>query len=714
MKYLFTLLVLVLGFSSLAPAQQPWQHLNMPEASEVAAHFRTPPPAYGPTVTWGWDGAVTREVIERDLDQLQALGYRAVTIEAGYEMNASYLSPGWFRLMQTAAEEAEQRGMGVWIIDEGKYPTGFAGGKFSQERPDLRMQVLIPGDRIPAKPGQRISRSLSQAAISAVAYNPADSTSRIIDVSSGALQWTVPPGQGDWEILVVEHQFRTSPTRAVNNPTRAKDTSNSLMNYLDPNATRQFMAWTHKQYQHYLGSQFGKAVLGFRSDEPAYYRTPWAPDLSAEFERQKGYDVRPYLAAFFTPKMSDEVRRVKADYWDVWTDMYRENFFRLIADWCEQNHLEYVDHLDKDGPETNQGMLDLTRSEGDFFQEMQALQIPGIDAIWNQVWPGKVANFPKLASSAAHLFGRPRSFSESFAAYRPAPTVDQARWAVNYQLARGINLFEFMFYPASSRGRSGPRGYMAADNFPALADYTNRACYLLSQGHPAAQIALLFPTSSLWLQDTTANTGTWQIAQQLVEHQQDFDLVDDRTLVSALTLHGDVLTNDSGQSYRTVILTSPKVITRAALDRLHSFAQSGGRVILLGRSPALVAGSTFRNAIGPPDVSWIQHEPRVELSRAVLNALPRPDVQLDQPASHLQYVHRHWDGAELYFFFNESDRPLTRQVTLTGPQHVEFWNTTTSHITQVSDATVTDGNVKLPLSLEPYGTRFVVLRAAMN
>ena len=41
--------------------------------------------------------------------------------------------------------------MKVWIIDEGKYPSGFAGGKFSQERPDLRMQALVIGDTIQIK-----------------------------------------------------------------------------------------------------------------------------------------------------------------------------------------------------------------------------------------------------------------------------------------------------------------------------------------------------------------------------------------------------------------------------------------------------------------------------------------------------------------------------------------------------------------------------------
>lgn len=709
MKNLLATAILIFTLPTMGPAQQPWQHINLPKSREVASHFQTPPPEYGPTVTWGWSGPVTRKVIRRDLDQIHALGFPAVTIEAGYRMNEPYLSPGWFRLIRDAAEEAGKRNMRVWLIDEGKYPTGFANGKFSQERPDLRMQVLVADDPIHVDPGQHIVQTLSSNAVSAAAFNTSDSSTRVLDIRSGQLDWTAPTDRGGWDIRVVEHQFRTSPTRAVNNPTGAKDTANSLMNYLNPAATRQFMDWTHEQYQQYMGSEFGKVILGFRSDEPAYYRMPWTPTLPAAFQRRKGYDVRPYLAAFFVPNMPEEIRRIKADYWDVWTDLYQENFFRLIARWCDRNNLEYVDHLDKDGPETNHGMLDLVRTEGDFFRDMRDLQIPGVDAIWNQVWPGKVANFPKLASSAAHLFGRPRSFSESFAAYNPPPTIDQARWAVNYQLARGINFFEFMFYSSSAGGHGGAHGYMASDQFPDLAAYTNRASFLLSQGRPDAQIAVYFPTSSLWLQDTTANTGTWQVAQQLIEHQRDFDFVDDRTLATTLTLHNGVLTNHSGQSYRAIILVSPKVISQKALDRLESFANSGGEVLFLGQSPSLVQGRTFRDASGPPDLNWGDHIPAVGVSSKVLNLLLQPAVRLDTPAPHLQVVHRQWDGAELYFFFNESDNPVTREVTLTGPRRVESWNAQTGDIADIPGVTAKDGKVQLSLKLESHQARFLVL-----
>ena len=66
-------------------------------------------------------------------------------------------------------------------------------------------------------------------------------------VTDGAIRWTAPAGQ--WTVLVVEHDFRTSPTRSVTNPRPVKDTEQSLEDYLNPAATKQYLEWTEEQYQ---------------------------------------------------------------------------------------------------------------------------------------------------------------------------------------------------------------------------------------------------------------------------------------------------------------------------------------------------------------------------------------------------------------------------------------------------------------------------------
>jgi hypothetical protein len=703
------LLPLPLSFSTpvadaAAAPERPWQQLSLPTAAEAAAAFKVPPSQYSLTFYWGWDGPITEEVIARDLDAFRALGVKAVTLEPGYEMPDPYLSPGWFERVKLAVEQARRRGMHVWLVDEGKYPSGFAGGKFSAERPELRMQGLVVAERVAIAGGQTLARELPAETVSAVAVDLDTQDSRRLDVRGGALRFTAPEGPARWEVLLVQHQFRTAVTRAVNNPTRGKDDTNSLCDYLNPAAIRQFLEFTHEQYKKHVGPEFGRTVLGFRGDEPDFAHLPWTPALPQEFERRKGYDVRPYLAAFFTPRLHEDERRAKADYWDVWSELFAESFFKVQADWCAQEGLEYLVHLNHEDQ-----MPALVRSEGDFFRAMRYVQMPGVDTIWNQIWPGKLADFPKYAASAAHVFGRPRAFTESFAAYRTPPDVTQARWVINHQLVRGLNMLEIMFVPASSRGESGLRGWLASGEFPAVAAYVHRASYLLSQGRPTARIALYHPTASLWLGDEEANASVLAIAQRLLERQRDFDFVDEQALASLLRVEGGTFQNSSGQRYTAVILPTTSAISKAALERLQAFAKAGGGVVFLGRVPPLVVGRSFLEAAGPADLSWAVREPSGELTSSVLRALPEPDVAFDHPCPPVKYTHRRLKDADLYFFFNESEQRHSREATLAGNGQAQAWDAASGAIRPLSEAHARKGVVRLPLAFEPYEARFVVI-----
>ena len=176
--------------AALLAADRPWQQLSAPTASEAAARFPAPPAEYSPTCWWGWDGPITERVITRDLDGFLARGVRAVTIEPGYKMdNAPYLSPAWFQTIKTAVQAAKKRDMRIWLVDEGKYPSGFAGGKFSSEHPELGMQALVAGERIPVAAGETLQRKLSGETVGALALNQQDNTSRRIDLGSGELNW---------------------------------------------------------------------------------------------------------------------------------------------------------------------------------------------------------------------------------------------------------------------------------------------------------------------------------------------------------------------------------------------------------------------------------------------------------------------------------------------------------------------------------------------
>jgi hypothetical protein len=696
-RYATLMFLVMLAVSALGQAN--WQKVTSPTRAQMAGKFLNSPSVFAQTVTWGWDGAVSREMIAANLDTLKAHGLLAATIEAGYNMPAPYLSDGWFKMVKVAVEEAKKRDMHLWIIDEGKYPSGFAGGKFSQERPELRMQGLVVSGRMTLKGGETISRKLPANVIAAVAVNQESQQNEIIKITPGSIEWKAPAGE--WQLLLIQHRFKTSVTRAANNPTHGKDTVNSLCDYLDPDATRQFLEFTHEQYKKYIGAEFGKTVLGFRGDEPDYGFTPWTTRMPEEFKKRKGYDIVPNLGVIFAKLLTTEQKRMKADYWDVWSDLFRENFFDLQAEWCEANGMEYVVHLNHE-----EKMMDLVRSSGDFFKNMRHVSIPGVDAIWLQIWPDKVADFPKLASSAAHMYGRPRSLSESFAAYTIPPSVPQAKWVIDYQLVRGINLFEYMFWPISATRVA--KGYLGTQEFIPVAKYSNRASYLLANGVPAAQVALYHPTGNLWMGDDAANKSALDIAQALSENQIDYDFVDDQGLSSVFTQNKGSFKNLSGQVYTTVIIPAIDYIPEKVFTRLKEFSSAGGKVVFIGKTPTKLVGQTFLNAGEIPSITWGAKENSGKLTPAVIKAITASDVKLNKPAPSIKYLHRRWKDAEMYFFFNEGDTDQTVQATIAGSGKAEVWDAFAGKIDPLKVNSKSQGTVEVPLHLKAHETRFIV------
>jgi hypothetical protein len=698
-KHLF-LIITLLTIAVSIEAQKPWQKISDPAIKEVAANFKTPPPEYGMILWWGWDGPMTDTVIRRDLDRIQAMGFRGVMIEAGYGMTAKYLSPEWFGLVKIAVEEAKKRNMIVWIEDEGKYPSGFAGGKFSNERPDLKMQGLVITEKIDLASGETVSRHLPYYSMSTVAFDNNSKSSKILDISTGELNWKAP--EGSWKIFIAGSRFRSSVTRSVNNPARGKDTTASLMDYLNPMATRQFLNWTHEEYKKAIGSEFGTTFMGFMGDEPDFAYTPWSPQIADEFKARKGYDIKPYLASFFIPQMDEEAKRMKADYWDVWSDLFRNNFFNVQAAWCRENNIEYIVHLNHEDQ-----LPGLVKSSGDFFKNMRNVAVPGVDAIWSQIWMDHVADYPKLASSAAHLYGKPRAFTESFAAYTYKPSVAQAKWVLDYQLARGINSVQIMFMSAST-SRPGPtagqpirKSFFQTDTFPPVAQYINRATYLLSQGKPAAQIGLYFPTLSLWYGDNGANTSLLDISRQLMESQRDFDFIDEQAFSSFPDLEKGTLENLSGQSYRAIIVPSVSVISKSTLDKLKRFSVSGGKVIFIGTLPSLIVDKSFRNALKAVDIPWAIHDASGKVTPDVIEQLPAPDFKIDKTLPFIKYQHRALADADLYFIFNESKEPQSFNISITGKGRLQEWDALKGTIFNLKGTYI---------SLGPWETRFIIKR----
>ncbi len=619
--------------------------------------FNNPPVEMCSHVILGWDGEINASVIEKDLDAIQRVGFRNVIIEPGYRMGAPYLSEEWFQNVRTMADAVAKRGMRMWIIDEGKYPSGMAGGKFSQLRPDLCMQALV--------------------------------------------------ADGD----TVQTVRRSSQTRCVNNPSGGKDENNSLCDYLDTLAVDQFIRWTHEEYQRTLGPHLGTTVLGFRGDEPAFQRVPWTSDIASVFEREKGYSLMPYLKSFvknsrssLAADLTEEQRRAKADYWDVWSRLFADRYFKRQADWCEAHGVSHITHLDKDD------MLPwCVKMEGDPFRCLSRVQVPGVDVIWSQVWYGSNTEFPRLASSTAHVYGRQRAFSESFAAYYRKLDIPSVRYVIDYQIARGINFFELMFM----QSKRGATGYMAQPGMDVLNAYINRATWLMSQGQPSARVAVYAPVSTLWLGENKADDYMKAAGHLLSAHQYDFDFITDDGLIEATEVGNGMLRNRSGQAYSALVIPYAEVISTQAWQKIREFASRGGKVMFIGGKPKATVDRSFMQ---PLPIDGIDQAPLFTDSlwhSEMEEYLPQREMTVvaGRPDS-IAYTARKTADGRIFFLLNQRSEPEQITVDLDGMGVPQLWDAMTGETTALP-FTVVDNQTRVTLNLNAWESKIVVVKKRM-
>jgi hypothetical protein len=95
---------------------------------------------------------------------------------------------------------------------------------------------------------------------------------------------------------------------------------------------------------------------------------------------------------------------------------------------------------------------------------------------------------------------------------------------------------------------------------------------------------------------------------------------------------------------------------------------------------------------------------------AALHVAPDFDYSKPESDAHLLFVHRKLADGDLYFIDNRNDRSETVEASfrVTG-KAPELWRAETG-VTEPTSYAIADGRTKVPLSLEPWGTVFVVFR----
>ncbi|GAF70467.1 unnamed protein product, partial [marine sediment metagenome] len=380
-------------------------------------------------------------------------------------------------------KEAKQRGMKVWLYDEGGWPSGQAGGLIVRQHPELKGKVLF-------KEGNEYT----------------------------IREW----GRTD---------------------------------LLNPRATELFLKLVHEKYKEYVGDEFGKTIPGIFTDEPKVHglvasdSIPWTDNIEQIFEKDKGYKLKAYLPMLFnsyplTSSNYAEVIKIRIDFSDVWISLFAKSYFGKIHHWCQANNLIFEGHFSGEDSISNH-----RKFLGHYFKLARHLDIPGIDVIWRQIFPGQInKNFPKFASSAANLSKKRYSLSESYAVYGWGLTFAEMKWILNYQLVRGINKFGLMAfnYSTDGSGRISTQSHMFFKNpkwpyFKYFSEYVANSCKIMSQGKPEIKIGLYYPIESLWIgnkRDKEVEHNLEKISNILLSQHYDFNYIDDEAIKKAVINRG--------------------------------------------------------------------------------------------------------------------------------------------------------------------------------
>ena len=547
--------------------------------------FQNPPARFTPGYFWMINDRMDVRVMTAQLKEMADKGARSVCMHPfprefrwNSDMSPAYLSPEYHAIMAEVAEAAARLGMHWYLYDEGGWPSGSACGQVWASDPE------------------RFARTYAEL--------DEEGKVRIVKVPQDPKYGAPVP-----DLLV-------------------------------PGAAEKFIRLTHEAYAEYLKPYFGSSVRFAFTDEPVMAvctpgRLGWTADLPQEFLRRKGYDLMPWVPALIREQLmpGSKIAEVALDYREVMADLFEERFLLPIREWCRKNGLLSGGHF---GGE-DEWLRYHTMGFGNLLQSLRALDFPGVDMIWHQLYPGeRLHAFPKLASGAAHQNGGGHVLGELFAIYGAGQQPDMLKYLLDFMLVCGVNTFVFSAIAMVCRDERmsgvsfGPVSPLW-EYFREFHDYAARMSALMCQGKSMADTALFLDLRSFALGGRTneyAVARAEKAADALLESQCDFDFIDDRILAAAGLEDGKLAVGE--MRYSRLVLPGKCLFSEAGKKKLAEL-RAAGFPVFDACDPAAFA----------------------------------PLIALDHPEKALRVTKRSLGGGEYgYFIFNTSDRKIKVRVTL--------------------------------------------------
>jgi len=585
----------------------------------------------------GESEAVYRDTI-RAIDEANI---KAFCVEA--RPHPEFCKEQWWTDMAIILDEAEKRGMKVWILDDKHFPTGYAAGAAETAPPELRRRSVLYREIAVNGP---VSLDLKTAFVREKSTlqqmtdfsNDNQKAENIFDddtflaaaavplgvsffgmnnrkpipldayIRDGVLHWT--PEEGAWKIALCWLSGNAGVHR-------------NYINMTDPRSCRiQIDAVYETHYAHFK-DKFGSVIAGFFSDEPELgngamfkmYNTlgtdqdlPWSLPIEQAMREKLGDDFSALLPLLWNNDCETALTaKVRYTYMDCVTRLVQKSFSEQIGDWCRAHGVEYIGHVIED---QNQHARTGT-SLGHFFRGLRGQSMSGIDVIGGQIYPqgedvrrktiwgdpGDSEFFhyalAKLGSSLGELTPhmQDRTMIELFGAYGWSEGVQLEKYLADHCLVRGINhfvphAFSCKAYPDPD---CPPHFYAHGHDplyrhFGRLMQYMNRVSSLLENGRTQAPAAILYHGEAEWCGDYMLMQKP---ARVLADRQIDFrfipcDVFEEPDFYN--TELSDTL-RINGHTHNILFVPYAQFLPLTTLNCLAALAEHGCPVVFLDNLP---------------------------------------------------------------------------------------------------------------------------------
>ncbi len=612
--------------SLFLPLAEPGARLNGGATPlRVSPHERLHRLSKKPLSFWFLNQWLEEEELTRQIGELKAKGFGGFFLHPRGGLEVPYGSRLWYEKLAHCIREARRLGLEAWLYDEDPYPSGAAGGLVTLENPHLRAMELRPVLMEVTEAGEAVF-DLPPGALHGAWLVDAHGCHPIGgDAGLVRTQWRQKmrsnsyyspyehEGTPHWRAETHSPHFRIV-TPVLHPPAlllaliKVPVTQNPWGDFpdlLNPEAVAAFIRSTHERYFEHFSGEIGPLLPGIFTDESKLRGAiPWSPVLDRLMLETGGVtlaEVLPHLVL----ELSEETLWFRWVFREALARGFLESFAEPIREACQERGLLWTGHFSPEEDPVAQALC-----VPGLFRLLTRMDIPGTDLIGVNLGDERCPLLhlsPKIASSAAHLSGKPYVACEALAVTDWVQDFDFITRAVHWLFSLGVNriVIHGQYYSIDGpRKREAPPSqfYQGAgwEQMPPLLAGIERLSEALSRGRHRAPILLYYPEETFMVhavacQETNGRSAAialeereklGALSHQLLTRGYDFDLIDAEHLLKVAVKGGAY---HIGEESYELLLVPGKVLTEATWNQLEAFRAKGGALWLLEQEVTILS-----------------------------------------------------------------------------------------------------------------------------